>query len=210
MVEDAGDGVGAVEDIEVDAGDAVAPQILGLAGGVFDADGADGAVVVGVAFQLGVQLGGDSGAAEGGKAADLGGVQDGQDAGDDGDGNAGGGGAFQEGVVVGVVVEQLGDEEVGAQVLFHPGIGDVGVQAGGFGVALRVGGAGDAEVGVEVAADVGDQVGGVGEFVGVGAGGGVGQGGGAVAAQGDDVGDAGGVESLEDGVDGGAGLGDAG
>ena len=52
--EDAGDGVGAVEHIKVDARGAVVPQILRLAGGVLYADAADGAVVVGVAFQLGI------------------------------------------------------------------------------------------------------------------------------------------------------------
>ena len=70
---------------------------------------------------------------------------------------------------MGVVVEQLRDEEIGAQVLLHAGVFYVGIQAFGFGVAFGVTGAGDAKI--EMFFDVGDQVGSVGEFVSVRAGG---------------------------------------
>ena len=90
--------IGAIEDVEMNARHAVGPQVLGLAGGVFDADFAHGAIVFGEAFQARIKMGRNGRAAQGGEAPDLGGAQNRQDAGDDGNGNSGGGGAVLESV----------------------------------------------------------------------------------------------------------------
>ena len=64
VIEDVRHRIGAVEDVEVDAGHAVGPEVLGLAGGVLDTDFSDHSVIFGEAFEAGVQLRGDGGTAQ--------------------------------------------------------------------------------------------------------------------------------------------------
>ena len=57
VAEDVRHRISAIEYVEMDARHAVGPQVLGLAGGVFNADFAHGAIVFGKAFQARIQMG---------------------------------------------------------------------------------------------------------------------------------------------------------
>ena len=204
--EDFGDGVAAVEGVEVDAVDAPIQEFPHLVGGDFDAEFARCILVVGEAVKLCVYVGRDGGAAEGGEPADLLGVQDGKDASEDGRVDARFSRPVHEGIEVAVVEEKLGNEEAGAHFQLQLGVLQVALQVGGLQVSLRVAGGGDVEV--EVVADVADEVRRVGEAaldgdeVGLAAG--------RVAAEGDDVFDACFLQSCEDAVNLVPGLADAG
>ena len=89
IAQDLGDRVLAIQDVEMNAGDAVGPEVFRLAGGALDADFAHRPVVVGEAFKQFVQLGRNGGAAQGGEPPDLGRTEDGEQAGDDGRRDAG-------------------------------------------------------------------------------------------------------------------------
>ena len=206
-------GSGAVEEVEVEAGDLGLEEAADLGVGPGDADGF-GRVGVGRGGRLGFErreLGGEgvgvAGAAEGGEFFDLGVRERGQEAGDDGDGDAEGAAASDEGEVGGVVEEELGGDEVGAGVHLFLEVAEVVFGRGGFGVGFGVAADAEAEFGI-VGADEGDEFAGVAKAVGMGleSGGAFGR----VAAEGHEVAEAGVAELGEDAVQLGAGVADAG
>ena len=92
-------------------GRAVGEQVGALQGRVGDAEVGRGGRVVGAQLELGLQLGGDVGAAHRGDPADLAGVGDRHDPRDDRHVDADLAGALDELVVAAVVEEQLRDQE---------------------------------------------------------------------------------------------------
>ena len=177
-------GAGAVEDVEVDAGDAAVEEFVDLGGGPFGADAFGGFGVVADGDEVGFELGGEGGLAHGAHALDLFEGEGGEESGEDGLGDSGVAACFDEVEVDLVVEEELGGGEVGAGVEFGFEVLDVGEGGEGFGMGFGVGGDAEAEVGMAGLEEV-NEVDGVGEAVGGGLEGGGSFGG--VAAEGHDV-----------------------
>src|ERR1043165_5671757 len=128
VLQDAHGGIRFVERIEVNAGSARAEQVFALAGGILDAEFGGRSVVVAQLFELRSQGNRNARAAQGGEAFDLGGAQDGNDSGDKRHFHTVmASHVVAETVEIGVVKEQMGDDEVGACVNFFLQMDPIGV-----------------------------------------------------------------------------------
>src|SRR5439155_6595489 len=142
-----------------------AQELDALAGRPLDADGHRGGFVIPHPLERGVQARRYLVPAERRDAFDLRPVGDRHDARDERDANADATGALDEGEVVGVVVEELGDDDVDAGVDLLPQVLDVELEVATLGMTLRMPAADQAEA-VPSLAHEADHVDGVAEAVG--------------------------------------------
>ena len=122
VLQDLGNRVTPIQNVEVYARNVIVPQLFHLPGCKLDAQLPGCGIVVRTSLQFTVQIWRQLGPAQRGKPADLGGAQDGEDARDNRDVDTSFLGPFPEIKEIAVVVKELGDQEIHTLIHLEMGV----------------------------------------------------------------------------------------